>query len=69
MSISYEETTTRRYRITEFIIKEKLGLQGDIKAMELYCGLTPSQEEDDMPHDNIIWEFITIQSCKESAKT
>jgi len=44
-------TTKRKYIFTQKSLKEKLGIKGDIKSMQLWEGRSPKDEEEGLSAD------------------
>ena len=62
MSREVFKKITRRYRITEKDLKEKLKMVGDVAEMVLSSGLSMDEEREGLSHDMVVWEFVTIQT-------
>ena len=54
-----KRATTRHYIIQWKEIREKLGLLGSFKRMELYCGRSPNQEAAKVSTDVETYDIIT----------
>lgn len=55
---------TREHIITEKELKEKLGLMGTIKCVQLWKGLSPREEEEKKSTDTIEWYIETEEKKK-----
>lgn len=62
-----KKTIIREYHLDEESIKEALRLEGDIQGMELWQGLTPTEEEEGMCHANVRWQITTKEIREEDS--
>ena len=53
------EVISREFIVTQKELKEKLGLKGDIIHIDLWAGLSPIEEDNNISKDKIEWVITT----------
>jgi len=56
------EIIYREYTITQKELKEKLKINGNIDNIELWCGLTPSEDKKGVSYDKVEWLIKTSET-------
>lgn len=64
MSELENKTISRNYVFTQKELKKQLGIEGDIKEMGLWAGLTPTDDEAGKSHDTDEWAISTTEEVK-----
>ena len=56
------EIINREYTITQKELKAKLNIHGNIDNIELWCGLTPSEDKKGVSCDKVEWLIKTSET-------